>query len=206
MRRATAIVTILTLFMLPVAVLMTGVIPIVQRFWVLIVVVGSAVVVARSTRWSWRELGCRTDNVRAALVPYAIVAAIGVVVVITIASLSGRVVRSDWWFAPHFWGLFLPISIAQEFLYRSVLVPLLQRIHRAPWFVVSANATLFAFLHVLFPDLRFILPMTFFAGAVLTWTWLRWPNVWLASAVHVILNIVFTLFCFGGFETSCIHV
>jgi membrane protease YdiL (CAAX protease family) len=206
MRRATAIVTTFTLFVLPIILLMVDVVPVAQRHWVLIAVVGAVAVVARYHRWSWRDLGCRVDTVRTAVIPYAILATIGAAFVVAIASMSGRAVRLNWWLAPHVWGLFLPISIAQEFLYRSVLIPLLRRIHRASWFVIGVNAALFAFMHVLFPDPQFVLPMTFLAGTAFAALWLRWPNLWLASAVHAVMNLSFVLFCFGGYETSCLRL
>src|SRR3989338_2481571 len=172
MRRSTDIVTVPALFVLPIVLLMSDVVPVAQRHWVLVAVVGAVAAVVWGNRWSWRDLGCRADNVYRAIIPYTIFAAVGVVFVIAIANMSGRTVRAQWWFAPHFWGLFLQISIAQEFLYRSVLVPFLQRIHRASWFVIGANAVLFAFMHVIFPDPQFVLPMTLLAGAALTWMWL----------------------------------
>jgi hypothetical protein len=85
-----ALLAIIALFIFPIALLIADVIPIAQRFWVLIAVVGAAAIVARSNRWSWRDLGCRADNVRSAVIPYTLFAAVGVVLVIAVAGANGR--------------------------------------------------------------------------------------------------------------------
>ena len=49
----------------------------------------------------------------------------------------------------------------------------------------------------------FVLPLAFLGGIAFAALWLRWLNLWIASAAHVMLNAAFTLFCFGGFDGSC---
>lgn len=205
MRRGITIAIILSIFVLPFALVWGGVVPVEYRRWLYVVVGCIALVVAKRERWSWRDLGFRWDNVRGALLPYAVFAIVGVAVIIAIAFGVGRTVRQQWWLAPHFaYGLLIPVSAAQELFYRALLIPLLARVHPNRVFVVLANAALFAFLHVIFPDPAIVLPVSFLGGVVFTWLWLRWPNFWLASAAHVVLNAAFTLVCFGGFDESCL--
>ncbi|MBI4449854.1 CPBP family intramembrane metalloprotease [Candidatus Uhrbacteria bacterium] len=205
MRRGTTIGFILALFVLPFALVWGGVVPVELRRWLYVVAGIATFAIARRQHWSLRELGFRWDNARAAALPYAILAIVGATTIVAIALGTGRVVRAQWWLTPHFaYGLLIPVSAAQELFYRALLIPLLARVHPNHTFIVLINATLFAFLHVIFPDPAIVLPLSFVGGIAFTALWLRWPNLWLASAVHIILNASFTLFCFGGFETSCI--
>ena len=202
-RTSTAIVTLL-IFVLPFALVWGGVVPVEVRWWLYAVAGAVAFAVVRRVGLSWRDLGFRWDNTRAAWLPYAALAVLGVAAIVIVARVAGRVPRAEWWLAPHFaYGLLIPVSVVQEFFFRGLLIPLLQRVNQRRWFVITADASLFAFLHVIFPDPASVLPLSFLGGIVFAWLWLRWPNIWLASAAHVVLNAAFVLFCFGSFEMSC---
>ncbi|MDP3771139.1 MAG: type II CAAX endopeptidase family protein [bacterium] len=202
--RIHAVAIILALFVLPFALVWGGVVPVEFRRWLYVVAGIATFVIARRQHWSLRELGFRWDNARAAALPYAILAIVGAATIIAIALGTGRVLRAQWWLTPHFaYGLLIPVSAAQELFYRALLIPLLARVHSNRAFVVLINAALFAFLHVIFPDPAIVLPLSFVGGIAFAALWLRWPNLWLASAAHILLNAAFTLFCFGTLETSC---
>lgn len=195
---------IATIFVLPFALVWGGVVPVDLRRWLYAAAGVVAFGVVVQSGLSLRDLGFRWDNARAAALPYACFAIAGAIAIVAFALAVGRTLRAEWWIAPHFaYGIIVPISVAQEFFYRSMLVPLLQRLSHARAFVIIAGAALFAFLHIIFPDPVIVLPSTFLAGVIFTLIWIRWPNIWLASATHIILNAAFVLFCFGGFETSC---
>lgn len=203
--RTLAIVAALfALYVFPFALVWAGVMPVAYRRWLYVVAGVGALMLARYLRWSRRDLGIRRDNARVALRPYALFAGVGALAIVAIAIGSGRVIRSQWWLVPHFaYGLLIPVSAAQELFYRALLIPLLARIHSNRSFIIIANAALFAFLHIIFPDPLFVLPLAFLGGIAFAALWLRWPNLWLASGAHVVLNAAFTLFCFGGFDGSC---
>lgn len=204
MRRGTAIAIIFIIFVLPFALVWGGVVPVEYRRWLYAIVGLAAFAIARR-QWTWRELGFRWDNARAAVLPYAAFAIVGAIAIIAVSLAIGRSPRTTWWLAPHFrYGLLLPISAAQELFYRSILIPILQRIVPVRWFVILADAALFAFLHIIFPDPWIVMPVTFIGGILFTAIWLRYPNFWLASVAHVALNAVFVLFCFGSIERSCL--
>ena len=206
MKRPAAIAIVLALFVLPFALVAGGVVPVDLRRWLYIFAGVVTIAVARREGWSFRDLGIRWDNARAAALPYGILAALGAMAIVTVALAMGRVPAVAWWAKPHFaLGLFIPVSAAQELFYRGLLIPLLQCIHAARWFVIVANAALFAFLHIIFPNAPVVMPLSFLGGLVFAWLWLRWPNLWLASAAHVVLNAAFVLFCFGSFDGSCIR-
>lgn len=204
MRRSSAFAFIIALYILPFALVAGGVVPVELRRWLYVVGGIAAFVIVRHARFSWRDFGFRWDNARAALLPYAAFAVLGAAGIIAVALASGRVPRTEWWLAPHFrYGLLIPVSAAQEFFYRGMLMPMLAVVTQRRWLIIVINAALFAFLHIIFPDPFTVLPFSFLGGTVFAALWLRWPNIWLASAVHIVLNAAFTMFCYGGFDGSC---
>lgn len=206
MRRASVMTTILVLYLLPFALVAGGVVPVELRRWLYVVGGIAAFVIVRHARLSWRDFGFRWDNARAALVPYAAFALLGATGIVAVALASGRVPRAEWWLAPHFrYMLLIPVSAAQEFFYRGMLMPMLAVVTQRRWVIILLNAALFAFLHIIFPDPLIVLPLSFLGGAVFAALWLRWPNIWLASAAHVVLNASFVLFCFGSFDGICVR-
>ncbi|MDO8463346.1 MAG: CPBP family intramembrane metalloprotease [bacterium] len=201
LRMITAIVGI---FVVPFLLVEIGVIPVELRRWVY-VAVGIVALAVAVKRYSMREMGVQWANVRVAVLAYGLFAVVGAAGIVGVALATGRVLRPEWWLAPHFrYGVLIPVSVAQEFFYRSMLMPMLREVLRSPRMVIVVNAALFTLLHVVFPDPAIVLPLSFLGGIVFATLWTRWPNIWLASATHVVLNAAFTLFCFGGFETSCI--
>lgn len=206
MRRSAVIILIILLYILPFALVVGGVVSVELRR--LLYVIGGIVafIFTRHARLSWRDFGFRLDNARAALLPYAAFAVLGAAGIVAVALASGRVPRAEWWLAPHFrYGLLIPVSAAQEFFYRGMLMPMLAVVTQRRWLVVLLNAALFTFLHIIFPDSAIVLPLAFLGGLVFAALWLRWSNIWLASATHIVLNAAFTMFCYGGFVRSCVH-
>lgn len=203
MRRGVLVGAIAAIYILPFALVAGGVVPVEFRRWLYVLAGVVALGVAWRVGLSLRSLGIRWDNVRIAWLPYAVFAVVGIPAIVAVALADGRHVREAWWTQAHFQGIFIPVSLAQELFYRSILIPLLALLTNRRWVIILANATLFAFLHIIFPDPVVVLPLTFLAGLVFAALWLRWPNLWLASAAHVVLNVAFTLFCFGGFDGSC---
>ena len=204
--RTRAVVQIVVLFVFPIALIASGVVPVSQRFWVLLAVVAVVASIVVRDPLLWSAMGVRTGNLRSAVVPYTALAIVGVVVVVVVAAFAGRSPRMNWWASPHFWGIFFIISAAQEFLYRGFLISKLKDIVRSSILVIVVDATLFALLHVIFPDPALVLPMSFLAGLALAALWLRWPNLLLASVAHAVLNVSFVMYCFGSFATSCMVV
>lgn len=206
MRRSSAITAIIALYVLPFALVMGGAVPVDLRRWLYVVGGIAAFVIVRYARLSWRDFGFRWDNARAALLPYAAFAVLGAMGIVAVAIGSGRVPRVEWWLAPHFrYGLLIPVSAAQEFFYRGMLMPLLAVVTPRRGVIILLNAALFAFLHIVFPDPATVLPLSFLGGLVFAALWLRWPNIWIASAAHIVLNAAFTMFCYGGFDGSCVR-
>ncbi|HPA25185.1 MAG TPA: CPBP family intramembrane metalloprotease [bacterium] len=90
------------------------------------------------------------------------------------------------------WSLFffwsIPISFIQEFLYRGFLIYKLKKIFSSSILIILINASLFAFMHIIYEPLALILLLTFVPGLFLSWLSLKFPNLWLLSLSHGILN------------------
>lgn len=101
-----------------------------------------------------------------------------------------------WYRDMHLLFFFIPISIAQEFLYRSFLMRELSSLHLSFFSVILVNTFLFTFLHVIYGSLSFVLPMTFVAGIGFAWMFKKYPNFYLISLSHALLNFTAVLYTF----------
>lgn len=185
-----------SLFVLPILLLYFGIVPLKYRFVVLTIFFLALVVIIVKERWTPRQLGLRTDNLKDVLLPYGLFTVLGVLVLLGVARTIGRHTVSRWWTYPHFLFLFLPISFSQEFAYRAFLMPQLLNVTSSVPVVCCVNAALFAFLHVIYPDLGIILPLAFAGGLGFAVMYHRYPNLFAISASHMVLNFVAVLHSF----------
>ncbi|MEA3398924.1 MAG: CPBP family intramembrane glutamic endopeptidase, partial [Patescibacteria group bacterium] len=88
-------------------------------------------------------------------------------------------------------------SVLQEVVFRGVLMHMLRRAFKSPFFIIILNAALFALIHILYADAKVILPLTFLAGICFSWLYYKYPNLILISISHTILN--FTAMILGFF-------
>lgn len=138
--------------------------------------------------WTWKEIGFRTDNItKQSLLHYVI------------ATMSGAIALClAWTYTSNMIGFPMQTvllysligSMFQEFLYRSYLMRLGKElfIHQQVNFVV--NVVLFTGMHF-FYDKNLITMMLIFCGGVLfTGLYQRYPNFYLISSAHIVLNLV----------------
>ena len=69
--------------------------------------------------------------------------------------------------------------------------------------VIVWNALLFAGLHIIYPDLAISLPLIFAGGLGFASLYYVYPNLFLVSASHVVLNFFALLYCFFSFTSLC---
>lgn len=93
---------------------------------------------------------------------------------------------------------FLPISFFQEFAFRSFLIHRLRLISNSNFFIVSINVILFTLIHVIYPSLNVILPITFIGGIFFAILYIKYPNLLLVSISHSAINITAVLLGFFG--------
>lgn len=190
---------IAVLLILPVVLIQLGLIPVKYRMWLLGLVTIAAVLFVQIEDLSLIELGIRVDNLAEAFWPYVIFTAAGVATISLTAQELGRKPTGEWRKDPHFLGLFIPISVAQVFLYRSFLMPLLHEVWPHRWFVIIGHAVLFTYLHIIYPDPKHNLPLALLGGLGFGAMYYFYPNFYLAALSHMALNFAAVYY---GFFTS----
>lgn len=185
---------IFLLFVLPVLLIVSGFIPLNQRGIVLIAVVVLTVFVSVIEKIPLKTLGVRTDNLKKSFVPYLLFTLAGVVGLFILSQIFGKSPLPKWWTYSHLQWAFLPISIVQEFGYRAFLQTKLQKL-LAPWQAILLTTLLYSGMHILWKDPLIIL-MTFFGGLGWGYLWYKYPNLYLISISHAILNFMAIYFNF----------
>jgi membrane protease YdiL (CAAX protease family) len=201
--RLLSLPVLVVLFLGPVALLYFGIVPLHLRFWL----GGAGCLLAFSIvaydRWPPRKLGIRLDNLRSALLPYALFTAAGVLAIVLVAHLTGRTARPHWWQDPFVRSHLVPICLLQEAVFRGFLMPALREVCRSAIAVIVWNALLFAGMHLIYPDLTVSLPLIFAGGLGFAAIYYVYPNLILVSASHVVLNFAALLYCFFSFVSMC---
>lgn len=137
---------------------------------------------------SFNELGLTKKYLVSGFVPYLLFTVVGVLGIRMFAREFGFEPYQNWWSNNFFLALFIPISMTQEFAYRSFLIPGLKRVFNDATTVVLVNAGLFAILHLFYPEPALVLPLAFAGGLGFATLYYLYPNFWLVSASHIILN------------------
>lgn len=193
---------IIGLFVLPVLLCAYGVIPASWRFLALAAVTMIIVGIVIKERWTLVDLGIRADNLRVAFLPYTLFTVGGVVLITGLARAFGQQPLDRWWTQMHFLFAFIPLSIAQEFVFRGFLMRRLRSMFQTPSVVVGVNALLFAFLHIIYPGQEILFPLAFTGGLGFALVYYLFPNLILASFAHMTLNFFATLYSFFVFPST----
>jgi membrane protease YdiL (CAAX protease family) len=188
--------TIVCLYLLPVLLIWRGWLSAKFRLVLLFAVFAISVLLSYLFEFSLIDLGLRLDNLSDTFGPYVLFTVSGIVATLWLARFLKRLPDANWRQDKHFQFLFIPISFAQEFLYRGFFWPLAFLVSDNFWFVVLLNTLLFAWLHVIFPNQPFSLALAIIVGLALAIMYWFYPNlVWL-SLSHATLNFVAVLFGF----------
>lgn len=154
---------VVCLFTVPVLLLYFNIIPIEQRFFVLLGFIVLLIGILFKERWNWKDLGIRKDNLSRTALPYLFFTLLTVSLTLILAKYLGKDMQSEWWLNPHFKYFILPVSAFQEFAYRGFLIPKLQNFFTSTTPVIILNAFLYAFLHIIFPA-PFLMKLPQFPG------------------------------------------
>lgn len=179
---------LLFLLIIPVLILVFGLAPLSIRRYILDVVVVGTVVLAFVEKISLKDLGIRTDNLKQSFFPYTLFTISGVVILFFLSSSLGKTPLSNWWNYSHLTWAFLPISLVQEFVYRAVFQTKLQKAMK-PMSAILIITFLYSGMHILWKD-PLILIMTFGAGLGWGYLWYRYPNLYLITISHALLNFL----------------
>lgn len=147
-------------------------------------------------KWTFEMLGMTNSFKKHYILAYCIFTVVGVVVISQMGELSGRNGLSQWWQYRHFLYLFFVVSLFQELAYRSYLIPVLGKLTASPAVVIFSNAVFFTFLHIIYPNFLFNLPLAFVGGIGFAYMYIRFPSLPLIVISHAILNFVAVLYGF----------
>ncbi len=182
-------VQILYLYIIPVLLLYFKVLPENLRFLMLLGVATLLFGIIRNAHWTEDDLGIDKHFFKDIL-PYTLFTIGGVFFLVWLAQIVPHSPFLSWWQNKRFLFLFVPISILQEIIFRGVLMKFLRSAFASPIFVITLNAVIFAFMHVIYLNSIFVLPMTFIAGIGFAWIYYQYKNLILISISHTILNFV----------------
>lgn len=190
---------ILLVFIVPVVLVQTGIIPVNGRVPLLALLVSALLAVLFSfEHWTPHMFGLDKAALRAHFLPYVIFTAI---LAVGLAAFGEYILKyeelKEWWTHSHFLYLFFVVSLFQEIAYRGYLIPALGKLSdaRTP-VLIFANALLFTFLHVIYPHPMIGLPVAFVGGVAFAIMYLRHPSLTLVILSHAVLNFVAVLYGF----------
>jgi membrane protease YdiL (CAAX protease family) len=187
---------ILLVFVLPIFLIKSGIIPIQMRTLALISIVFVLLLVLLKEKWTFAMLGLEKSTIKKYILFYAIFTALGVIIISQLGEKVGLEELSKWWKYKHFLYLFFIVSLFQEIAYRGYLIPALAKLTSSPLLIIVCNTLLFTLLHTIFPNLLLNLPLALIGGLGFSIMYIKYPNLPLMILSHSILNFVAVLYGF----------
>lgn len=189
---------IIFIYMLPMVLIAKNIIP--EGFYLPVLIFLSIFVFyfVYKDKTTKEELGITKVHKKSDYVVYIIATILGALGIIFFAKVLGYEMVDKWYTHPTFLLLFIPISVLQEFAYRSVLTKELNYIFDEDVQIILANAGIFAILHIFYPKVLAVIPLTFIGGIYFAMLWRLKPNFYLISFMHIVLN--FTAMIYGFFN------
>jgi len=182
-------VQILYLYLIPILLIYFRIIPDNFRILVLISVAFLLYGICRYEKWTSLDFGIQKDWKKYFL-PYFIFTVLGILFLFIVEEFEIGRPMLNWWVNAKFLLLFIPLSVAQELVFRGVMMNMLERVFKNPFFIIIINASVFAIMHIIYLNSSFVLPMTFIAGIGFAWMYYKYKNLVLISISHTILNFV----------------
>lgn len=204
-RRILSALQIAALYVLPMALFAFSAVPTRYRYWIFGIGMALPMLEMIVMRWSLRGIGFRADTLLPYALPYVVFTSISAAGLVLLASLlrKGLTPHSLGWWDPSTAAVIILLSFSQELCFRGYLTSKLKVVFERDRTRIVANAALFAWMHVIFPDPLFSMAMTFVAGVGFAALYNRYPNMWLIGASHALLNWVATSYCFLDLTGPC---
>lgn len=180
---------ILYLFLVPILLIYYNVIPSSFRVPLLLVVTILIYGVTRYENWNNQDFGIQA-NWKKYFWQYLIFTIVGVAGLFILEKLKIGSPFINWWKNIKFLLLFIPLSFAQEIVFRGILMNMFRRVFKSPVFIILLNASVFSLMHIIYLNSAFVLPVTFVGGIGLAWIFYKYPNLVLISFSHTILNFI----------------
>lgn len=183
------LIQILYLYIVPVLLLYFKIIPGSYRMVMLFGIGLLLYAITKRAHWTPKDFGI-TKKFMKDFLPYLLFTICGVLFLFWLSEIVPHRPFLSWWTNAKFLLLFIPISVVQEIAFRGILMRLLIKAFNNPIFIIVLNASVFALIHVIYLNAKFVLPMTFIAGIGFAWMYYKYPNLILISVSHTILNFV----------------
>jgi hypothetical protein len=190
------LVQIFIIFILPVFLIYFDILPVSWRIILLAICSLTIYGIISREKWSLENLGLHLHNFKKALPFYASFTFLGVLILFFIHHQINLPDIDTKIFFIKAWAFFIPISLFQEFAFRSFLIPRLKMIYKNKLFIIFFNAVLFTLIHIIYPNWGVGLPLAFVSGIFFAWLYLKYPNLVLISITHAVLNITAVLLGF----------
>jgi membrane protease YdiL (CAAX protease family) len=188
-KKEIALIQIFFIFIAPIALLVTGIVPLAWRMLMLCISLLLIVGIIRFEKISDTELGIRKFSY-GAVFWYLLFTCIGIAGLWYLHDIGDLQREQEWWKVQHLLFAFIPVSLLQEIAYRSFLFPKLRQLFSQTFFVIVANAFLFGILHSMYPSPLLMVGVSMIGGVGFALLYNRYPNLFLISVSHIILNFV----------------
>lgn len=181
---------IIALFIVPVYVIYKFPYCYKNRQWIFLPTLLAITYLIFSERYTFYKLGFRFDNLSYSLFPYLIFSLIGLIASVLVAKYLNKKPVKMWWKISHFRTGFITLSFLQELVYRGYLIPKLETIFSSVVTIVLVNSLIFAFIHIIYPNNIRNLVLTFVCGLFFASLYYYYPNLYLITVSHSVLNFV----------------
>jgi len=172
------------------------------RFYMFIVIVVICGFIMYAEGWSLAQAGIDLHHPLKGLPAYASFTVIATLVLLTASRIWQRKANPNWKRNHHFLYGFILMSLGQELLYRSYLMPRLGEVLSSMILVIIVNSFLFALVHIIFPDKKINIPLSLLGGLCFASLYAVYPNLLLIFISHTILNFVGTIFGFFSYPET----
>lgn len=195
-----SLIRIFFIFIFPILLIYFGLIPKDLRFLVLLFSLLVIYFYIRNSKYTKEDLGFTYLINKKSLFVTILLSIFGIIFIYFFANLFGYKVINQWYLNYQFLFLFIPLSLAQEFLYRSFLTLELKNLFDNESYQILSNASLFTLLHIIYPHANLTLALTFLAGILFSVFYKYFKSFYLVSFLHICFNFVSVLF--GLFATT----
>jgi len=179
---------ILLMFYIPAILIWTQILPFEYRFYTFFIVLACFLFYCSRRRYSFRELGFRTDNLSNSIrwnLLFCAIGAIGLYLTYKTGYLTPRHTN----FFPYAYAVYIFfLGPVQEVVFRGVLFAEMKRIriNDQRWILLISTLS-FCFLHIIYRH-PLLLVFTFISGLVWGIIFTKWRNIWGISLSHSLLG------------------
>lgn len=197
-KKEISLIQIFFIFIAPIALLVTGIVPVAYRMVVLCISLLLIIGIIRYEKLSDTELGIRKFSYKA-IFWHLLFTSSGILGLWYVGHVTGLPRVLEWWRIQHLLFAFIPVSVLQEIAYRSFLFPKLHQLFSRTTPIIFSNAILFGLLHSMYPSPFLMVSVSTIGGIGFALLYNRYPNLWLISISHIILNFMAIYFGFFSF-------